>query len=194
VLREYVRVHPSTIIAPNATVTIVNPPQPPCVCLDIDEGCHVYSTFTLLRPAARISIGKRCQLGASHFVCAERIEVSDDVLMAWGATIADTDNHSIYWDERSGDVERCRRDYVATGGADLARTHDWTTARIAPVHIGPKSWIGFNVIILRGVTIGEGAVIGAGSVVTRNVGPWRSAAGNPCRELRLLPQRREEQT
>jgi len=52
------------------------------------------------------------------------------------------------------------------------------------VRIGSDVWIGGGAIILPGVTIGDGAVIGAGSVVTRNVGPGVIAAGNPARPRR----------
>jgi acetyltransferase-like isoleucine patch superfamily enzyme len=45
-------------------------------------------------------------------------------------------------------------------------------------------WIGFNVIILSGVTIGRGAVIGAGSIVTRDIPPYSVAVGNPCKVKR----------
>ncbi|HZF61822.1 MAG TPA: DapH/DapD/GlmU-related protein, partial [Desulfovibrio sp.] len=47
-------------------------------------------------------------------------------------------------------------------------------------------WIGMNCLILKGVTIGEGAIIGAGSVVTRDVPPFCLAAGSPARVLRCL--------
>jgi len=53
-----------------------------------------------------------------------------------------------------------------------------------PVHIGDDVWIGANCIILPGVTIGDGAVIGAGSVVTRSVPSLAVAAGNPARVIR----------
>ena len=49
-------------------------------------------------------------------------------------------------------------------------------------------WIGGSVVILPGVTIGEGAVIGAGSVVSRDVPPGVLAAGNPCRVLRAITE------
>ena len=55
-----------------------------------------------------------------------------------------------------------------------------------PVTIGDYAWIGLNCIILTGVTIGEGAIIGAGSVVTRDVPPHCLAAGSPARVLRHL--------
>lgn len=49
------------------------------------------------------------------------------------------------------------------------------------VVIGDRVWIGYRAIILPGVTIGEGAVVGAGSVVTKDVEPYRIVAGNPAR-------------
>ncbi len=54
-----------------------------------------------------------------------------------------------------------------------------------PVRIGPFAWIGGGAIILPGVTVGADAVIGAGSVVTRDVPPGATVAGNPARLLRL---------
>ena len=192
IYRDYISIHPTTIIDPIATIRIFNPPNPPRVCLEIGEGSHIFCDFSLLRPQAVIKIGKRCQLGNSLFVCAESIEIGDDVIMAWGVTVTDSDNHSTYWDERQFDVQRCRQDYVATRGQDLARSHDWSKVNVRKVVIGNMSWIGFDVIILKGVTIGEGAVVGAGSVVTKAVQAWHIGAGNPFRHIRAISQRRED--
>jgi maltose O-acetyltransferase len=52
-----------------------------------------------------------------------------------------------------------------------------------PISIGARSWLGGGVIVLPGIEIGEDAVIGAGSVVTRSIGPGLVAAGNPCRVM-----------
>ena len=57
-----------------------------------------------------------------------------------------------------------------------------------PVKIGNHCWFGANVVICPGVTIGEGCVIGAGSVVTRDIPPMSFAAGNPCRVIRPLTE------
>lgn len=57
-----------------------------------------------------------------------------------------------------------------------------------PVTIGDNVWIGGNVVILPGVAIGDSAVIGAGSVVTKDVPPWTIAAGNPCRVIRKITE------
>ena len=178
----YVAVHPSAVVDGSATVNILNPPAPPVELVRIGAGSHIFSTFSILRPEARIHVGARCQLGAAHFVSAAGIDIGDDVIMSWGVTLLDSDNHSENWAQRSGDVERGLRGY--RGGGDIARHHDWSGVRMAPIRIGDKAFIGCNVIVLKGVTIGEGSVIGAGSVVTRDIAPWHIAAGNPCREVR----------
>ena len=61
-----------------------------------------------------------------------------------------------------------------------------------PVTIGDNVWIGGNAVILPGVTIGEGAVIAAGSVVNRDIPPRVLAAGNPCRVIRPLTEEDRE--
>lgn len=55
-----------------------------------------------------------------------------------------------------------------------------------PVTIGNSVWIGGSTVILPGVTIGDGCVIGAGSVVCKDIEPYTLAVGNPCRPLRKL--------
>ena len=58
----------------------------------------------------------------------------------------------------------------------------------APVTIGDNVWLGGNTVVLPGVTIGSNSVIGAGSVVTRDVPEWSLAAGNPCRVIRKITE------
>ena len=55
-----------------------------------------------------------------------------------------------------------------------------------PVHIGENVWIGANAVVLPGITIGDNSVIGAGSVVTKDIPPNVIAVGNPCRVLREI--------
>ncbi len=61
-----------------------------------------------------------------------------------------------------------------------------------PVRIGNNVWIGANSVILPGITIGDDSVIGAGSVVTRDIPPGVVAVGNPCRVLRPIGERDRE--
>ena len=57
-----------------------------------------------------------------------------------------------------------------------------------PVHIGNDCWLGACVTVCPGVTIGDGCVIGAGSVVTRDIPPGSFAAGVPCRIIREITE------
>ena len=77
--------------------------------------------------------------------------------------------------------------YTAGHPLDIARRNAGLEyAR--PISIGNDVWIGGNAVILPGVSIGDGAVIGAGSVVTRDVPAHTLAVGNPCRPLRRLEE------
>lgn len=62
----------------------------------------------------------------------------------------------------------------------------------APVHIGKNCWLGAGVIVLPGITIGDNVVIGAGSIVTKNLPPNVVAVGNPCRVLREIDEHDKE--
>jgi maltose O-acetyltransferase len=86
--------------------------------------------------------------------------------------------------------ERCQ---VAPGVQLLAADHPREAEprgrgreSAAPISVGPNVWLGGAAIVCPGVTIGENSVIGAGSVVTRDVPPNVVAAGNPCRVIREL--------
>ena len=67
-------------------------------------------------------------------------------------------------------------------------THDYTHPHFPlvslPIHIGSQAWVAAGCLISPGVTIGEGAVIGARSVVTRSMPPWMVCAGSPCKPLK----------
>jgi len=144
--------------------------------LDIGEGSIVEGDLVSERDGASIVIGRNTFIGCSLLSSANLIEIGDDVLISWGCNIADHSSHAIGWSQRKQDV----RDWYQG-------RKDWMHVGVAPVKIGNKSWIGLNVIILKGVEIGEGAIIGAGSVVTRSVPPWTIAAGNPAKVIRVIP-------
>jgi len=150
-------------------------------------GCQV----VLERGTGIVEIGDHTFIGnGTRLISAEHIAVGSHVLIAWGCTIVDHDSHSLDWSERSQDVTRWREALAGPSGLmAAARSKDWSVVPMAEVRIKDMAWIGFNVIILKGVTIGEGAVIGAGSVVTKNVPDWTLAAGNPARMIKELPRR-----
>jgi galactoside O-acetyltransferase len=188
--KDHARVHGTAIVTPHSNIHYLAEPGPGVLNLTIDEGSHIYSTFNFLQPEARIAIGRRCQLGSVNFDCSEAIEVGDDVIMAWGITLIDSDHHSVYWEERRNDVALCREDYIASGGRAIGQSQDWSTVSRRRIVIGSKVWIGFNVTVLKGVTVGEGAILAPGSVVTKDVPAWTAYGGNPARVLKSLSRAR----
>lgn len=79
---------------------------------------------------------------------------------------------------------------LATAGHPIAPEYREKVAQFnIPVHIGRNVWIGANTVVLPGVTIGENSVIGAGSIVTKDIPSNVVAVGNPCRVLRAINER-----
>lgn len=132
--------------------------------------------FAFDKPGAKIVVGDRTFIGGSTaLIAAEKVIVGSDVLISWGCTIADHNSHAVSFEERKNDVVNWGKGYK-----------DWTHVKIDPVTIEDKAWIGFNSIILKGVTIGEGAIVAAGSVVTKSVEPYTVVGGNPASVIKKL--------
>lgn len=143
------------------------------------------ATFVFESSQGRIKIGNNVHIGSATFISRSSITIEDDVTMAWGIMLYDHDSHSIHWEERKNDNSQCYSDYMNHSGNNLINKN-WGGVGSRPIHIGPKVWIGFDVTILKGVTVGEGAVIGAKSVVTKDVPAWTVVAGNPARVVKQL--------
>lgn len=148
--------------------------RPPSV-LSIGAGSIFEGSIAADRSGCSVTIGERTFFGQSTIVTAERVDIGDDVLVSWGCTIVDHDSHSLDWQQRQHDVTD-----------HYQGRKDWQAVPVRPVRIGNKAWIGFNVIILKGVTVGEGAMVAAGSVVRHDVPDYTLVAGNPAVVVRSL--------
>jgi acetyltransferase-like isoleucine patch superfamily enzyme len=143
----------------------------------VGESSRVETRLTLEKANAFCSVGNRSFIGEGQISCAARVEIGDDVMIAWGTAIFDHSSHSLKFSERAGDVT-----------AWLTGEKNWQVVAQKPVKICNKAWIGYGSIILSGVEIGEGAIVGAGSVVTRDVPEWTIVAGNPAKVIRLIAE------
>jgi acetyltransferase-like isoleucine patch superfamily enzyme len=114
---------------------------------------------------AVLEIGDDFGMTGGSICAAQRITIGDRVTVGANSTILDTDFHPLDPDQR-------RRDPQA--------------ARTAPVVIEDDVFIGMNSLILKGVRLGRGSVVGAGSVVTRDVPAGAIVAGNPARVVGQL--------
>lgn len=142
--------------------------------IKIDVGCYIESTLLPAFPSSptkltcvalydedfgRITIGKNCVLQGTSICSYQSVYIGSSVIFGPNVVIMDCSGHAL----------------INRGSEDELHRLD-----IAPVYIGDDVWIGYGVIILPGVTIGNRTVIGAGSVVTKDIPDDCVAAGNPC--------------
>lgn len=138
-----------------------------------------------------ITIGDRSYIAdGTKLLCVNEIDIGNDVLISWDCTIYDNDSHNIEWENRKYDVLNMVKDYKNFG--DINKHKDWNKINSKKIKINDKVWIGFGVTILKGVVIGEGAVIAAKSVVTKNVQPYTVVAGNPARIVKYINNERKK--
>jgi len=143
--------------------------------LTVGNKCFLRCNVFFEKESSYLIIGDRSFIGNSLITAAHGIEIGNDVLISWGVTITDHNSHSLRFSERQKDVE----DW-------LSKKKDWSAVKTGKVIIQDKVWIGFNAIILKGVTIGEGAIIGAGSVVAKDIPSYSVVAGNPAKVIREI--------
>jgi acetyltransferase-like isoleucine patch superfamily enzyme len=146
--------------------------------INIGLNTHVRGTLLIYNYGGKITIGNNCYVGDnSRIWSGEEIIIGNDVLIAHQVNIVDTQAHELDATER------------ADRYLQLIKSGPWTTKGnilTKPIVIKDKAWISFNAIILKGVTIGEGAIVAAGSVVTKDVAPYTMVAGNPATFVKNL--------
>jgi acetyltransferase-like isoleucine patch superfamily enzyme len=107
---------------------------------------------------ASVTFGNNVHLGYKVGVAAQKlVEIGDEVRIGDNSIIVDTDWHGF----------------------------DDSPPKVKPVKIGFHVWLGLNVIVLKGVSIGDYSIVGAGSVVTSDVESKTIVAGNPARKIGL---------
>jgi acetyltransferase-like isoleucine patch superfamily enzyme len=130
-------------------------------------GCEIgdevkIGTFVEIQKGARV--GNRCKISSHSFIC-EGVQIEDEVFIGHGVIFI----NDLY-------------PRATTAQGDLQTEADWTCV---PTVVKQGASVGSGATILCGVTIGKRAVIGAGSVVTKDVPDDAVVAGNPARVLRV---------
>jgi acetyltransferase-like isoleucine patch superfamily enzyme len=141
-------------------------------------GDHVVLDGTLeVYDRGRLSIGDYSFIGRSRIYASHDLTIGRWVYVSDGCAIMDSDLHPT-----NTDLRRATSEAWARG----RRIDVYDRVSAASVSIGDSAWIGFGCVILKGVRIGEGAIVAAGSVVTSGVPDWTVVAGSPARAIREL--------
>lgn len=159
-------------------------PQDCRIYLKIGDDNIISGSFVFESPEGIIEIGNHSFIGGSTFISHSHITVGNNVTIAWGCTIYDHNSHSIDYLERRKDIDD--ELFSLRNGQSVYKNKNWNPVKSSPIKICDDAWIGMNCIILKGVTIGEGAIIGAGSVVTKDIPAWTIAAGNPAKVIKTI--------
>src|SRR6185436_3197350 len=130
-----------------------------------------------LGPKARMTIGAFTLMNGSRIICDSQITIGDYCLISWNTVLMDT---------YRAPVEPGRRRPLLEEAVQRSPRRVEAEVPACPINIGNGVWIGFDSVVLPGVTIGDGAIVGARSVVTSDVPPYSIVAGNPARVIRQL--------
>jgi acetyltransferase-like isoleucine patch superfamily enzyme len=137
----------------------------------IGDNCMIEGELLCYTPESSIVIGNGVYIGNNTKLLSHtKITLQNDIMLSWSITVMDTDAHSLVSKEREKDVS----DWLKG-----AQFKNWEKVNTSPITIESNSWIGFNSIILKGVCIGKGAIVAAGSVVAKSVESFSIVAGNP---------------
>jgi len=124
-------------------------------------------------------------MNGARIICDSEVTMGDYCLISWNVVFMDTYRVPLTPEKRRRELELVPTRSLRVAMADVP-------AR--PIRIASNVWIGFDVCVLPGVSIGEGSVIGARSVVAEDVPPFTVAAGNPARVIRTLDPSEKKNT
>ncbi len=142
------------------------------------RGASTYlGTMFDVGPQGRVSLGEFALVHGARIICDAEVMIGDYALISWNVVLMDTYRVPLDPIERRQELVRVPRHPLRLAAADVPAK---------PIRIDRNVWIGFDSCILPGVTIGQGSVVGARSVVTGPVAPYTVVAGNPARVIRQL--------
>ena len=146
--------------------------------VEVGRGASTYlGTMFDVGAKGRVKIGKYALVVGVRIICDAEVVIGDYALLSWNVVLMDTYRVPFDAQQRRQELEIVPTRAFRLASADVP-------AR--PIRIERNVWIGFDSCVLPGVTIGEGSVVGARSVVVENVPPFSVVAGNPARFIRRL--------
>lgn len=147
--------------------------------LVLGDACGAYDrTSFIVGPHGRITVGAYSCLNSTSLHCQQRITIGAHCLLAWGVVLTDS------WLAPATPLAARQAALRAVAADPLRRLP--VAAEPRPITIEDTVWVGFDSVILPGVTLGRGAVVGCKTIVAADVPPYAVVVGNPARIVRFL--------
>jgi acetyltransferase-like isoleucine patch superfamily enzyme len=146
--------------------------------VQVGRGSSIYLGVMFdLGPEARVKLGDYVLMNGARIICDSEITIGDHSLISWNVVLMDSYRLPFNPLKRRAVLEQAAKASLRQASAGVVAV---------PIRIGANVWIGFDCCVLPGVTIGEGAMVGARSVVTQDVPAYTIVAGNPARVVRQI--------
>jgi acetyltransferase-like isoleucine patch superfamily enzyme len=126
----------------------------------------------------KVTVGAFTVLNGTYIICDERVDIGSHCLLSWGVAISDN------WMPSIASVDS-RRSALESVPSDSTR-HQPASGKPRPVVIEDNVWVGFDAVIMPGVTLGRGSIIGARSIVRESIPPYAIVVGDPTRIIRYI--------
>lgn len=141
------------------------------------SGAYDQTSF-VVGPDGAVNVGAFTCLNSATLLCQREIRIGRHCLLAWGSVLMDT------W-PAGGENMSARRSAMLSSSADPCR-HPPMCGRAMPIILEDNVWVGFDAVVMPGVTLGRGCVVGCKTVVRQDVEPYTVIAGEPPRVIRRL--------
>ena len=159
----FIKKHPNSIFKIGEGCTILNSTN------ENYAGVSFVTSIVTATNNAKLVLGDNVGISGCSICCVNEIQIGNNVNLGTGSKIYDTDFHPLDYLERRKNP-----------GFDLDKISN------APIIIGNDVWIGSNSIILKGVTLGDRVIVGAGSIVTKSFPADCIIAGNPAKVIKNM--------
>lgn len=126
-----------------------------------------------------VKVGSYTVLNGTIIVCNDQVTIGNHCLIAWGSVITDS------WSDFKSATIAKRREVLRFAATD-ARRRLLPVDTPRPVVLEENVWVGFDAVILPGVTLGRGCIVGSKTIVSEDVPPYGVVVGNPSRLIRYL--------
>jgi acetyltransferase-like isoleucine patch superfamily enzyme len=148
--------------------------------ITIGDYAYIAGELQVVAEGGTIQIGAYSFLGPHSRIWAQvGVHIGNFVLISHFVDIIDNNSHSLKASDRRQDAINLFERMLPV---------DVSCIDASPIRIDDDAWIGAKSTILKGVTIGRGAIVAAGSVVTHDVPPFTLVGGNPARAIKTLPE------